>query len=105
MLQDADEGNVGFISGQALLNVLTKVVKKLTSEELERFVRFLDKDKLGRINYMDDVWQHPALKTKEVESRGARATFVRRVCDPGTEVRVVPRLGEHTAAVRAEFGD
>jgi crotonobetainyl-CoA:carnitine CoA-transferase CaiB-like acyl-CoA transferase len=27
------------------------------------------------------------------------------VCDPGTEVRVVPRLGEHTAAVRAEFGD
>jgi Ca2+-binding EF-hand superfamily protein len=53
MLQDADEGNVGFISGQALLNVLTKVVKKLTSEELERFVRFLDKDKLGRINYMD----------------------------------------------------
>ncbi len=69
--------------------------------------KLLDKGDIayGRINYMDDVWQHPALKTKEVESRGARATFVRRVCDPGTEVRVVPRLGEHTEAVRAEFGD
>jgi len=57
----------------------------------------------GRINYMEDVWQHPALKTKEVESQGKRATFVRRVCDPGTEVRVVPGLGEHSAAIRSEF--
>ena len=29
------------------------MVKKLSNVELERFVRFLDKDKLGRINYMD----------------------------------------------------
>ena len=29
--------------------------------------------------------------------------FVRRVCDPGTEVRVVPGLGEHSAAIRSEF--
>ena len=41
------------IKAQALLNVLTKVIKKLSLVELERFVRFLDKDKLGRINYMD----------------------------------------------------
>ena len=33
--------------------MLTKVIKKLSLVELERFVRFLDKDKLGRINYMD----------------------------------------------------
>lgn len=33
--------------------MLSKVVKKLTYEEIERFVRFLDKDKLGKINYMD----------------------------------------------------
>jgi len=67
--------------------------------------KLLDKGDIayGRINYMDDVWQHPALKTKEVESQGQRATFVRRVCDAGTEVRVVPGLGEHSAAIRSEF--
>lgn len=53
LLQDADETNVGLISAQALLNVLSKVVRKLSHDELERFVRFLDKDKLGKINYMD----------------------------------------------------
>ena len=32
---------------------MLKVVKKVSREDLERFVRFLDKDKLGRLNYMD----------------------------------------------------
>ena len=58
----------------------------------------------GRINYVDDVWQHPALKTKEIESRGQRSVFVRRVCDDGSVTRKVPELGEHTAALKAEFG-
>lgn len=53
LLQEVDESNVGLVSAQSLLNVLAKVVKKLTHEEIERFVRFLDKDKLGKINYMD----------------------------------------------------
>ena len=53
LLQEADETNVGLIKAQALLNVLIKVIKNLSHTELERFVRFLDKDKLGRINYMD----------------------------------------------------
>ena len=57
----------------------------------------------GRINYVDDVWQHPALKTKEIESRGQRSVFVRRVCDDGSVTRKVPALGEHTSALRAEF--
>ena len=52
-MQDADESNVGLISATALLNVLKMVVTKLNDTELERFVRFLDKDKVGRINYMD----------------------------------------------------
>ena len=52
-MQEADETNVGLIKAQALLNVLIKVIKNLSHTELERFVRFLDKDKLGRINYMD----------------------------------------------------
>ena len=53
LMQDADESNVGLISATALLNVLKMVVTKLNDTELERFVRFLDKDKVGRINYMD----------------------------------------------------
>lgn len=53
LMQEADESNVGLITAKALLNVLSRVITKLSHEELERFVRFLDKDKLGRIDYMD----------------------------------------------------
>ena len=35
------------------MTVLKKVISKLSDVELERFVRMLDKDKLGRIDYMD----------------------------------------------------
>lgn len=58
----------------------------------------------GRINYVDDVLKHPALKTKQVVSQGRVANFVRRVCDDSQTPRVVPGLGEHSAAIRAEFG-
>ncbi len=58
----------------------------------------------GRINHVDDVWQHRALKTKEVRSQGQLSTFVRRACDPGTVIYEVPTLGQHTAAVKIEFG-
>ena len=58
----------------------------------------------GRINYVDDVLKHPALKTKQVVSQGRVANFVRRVCDNEQTPRVVPGLGEHTDALRAEFG-
>ncbi len=57
----------------------------------------------GRINYVDDVLKHPALKTKQVLSGGRIANFVRRVCDTADAPRVVPALGEHSAAIRAEF--
>ncbi len=57
----------------------------------------------GRINNVHDVWAHPALKTKDVISRGQTATFVRRVCDTSTAPRVVPELGAHSAAIRREF--
>ena len=59
----------------------------------------------GRINFVDDVLKHPALKTRQVESRGATANFVRRVCDDEQTPRVVPALGEHNESLRAEFGD
>ncbi len=57
----------------------------------------------GRINNMRDVWQHPALKTKEVVSGDKSATMVRRVCDTESIPRKIPRVGEHNAAIRQEF--
>jgi len=52
-LQDEDDSNIGLISAEKLLNVLIKICKKQSRTDLDRFVRFLDKDKLARINYMD----------------------------------------------------
>ncbi len=72
----------------------------------EALSRLLDAGDIayGRINFVDDVLKHPALKTKQVVSQGLVANFVRRVCDNEQVPRVVPGLGEHTATVRAEFG-
>ena len=58
----------------------------------------------GRINTVEDVWSHPALKTKDVLSGDRQATFVRRVCDTEQTPRRVPAIGEHSAAIRREFG-
>ena len=52
-LQDLDTQNAGMVDGAALLRVLVKNITTVPREDLERFVRFLDKDKLGLINYMD----------------------------------------------------
>ncbi len=57
----------------------------------------------GNLNNCHDVWEHPALKTKQVVSGDNTATFVRRVCDAETEARAIPELGEHTDRLRAEF--
>lgn len=86
----------------ALKAELEKIFMQYTRDEL---ARILDQGSIayGRINNMREVWSHPALKTKEVVSRGQRATFVRRVCDQSTTPRVVPELGAHTAAIRREF--
>jgi len=53
LLQDQDETNIGLISGPSLLSVLTKVVKNVSRDDLDRFVRFLEKDKLGKLSYME----------------------------------------------------
>lgn len=57
----------------------------------------------GNLNNCRDVLTHPALKTKTVISQGKTATFVRRVCDTGAEVREIPALGQHSTQIRAEF--
>ncbi len=76
--------------------------KRYTRVEL---ARILEEGNIayGRINTVRDVWEHPQLKTKDVESQGQCSTFARRVCDSGDAPRHVPTLGEHTAAIRQEF--
>ncbi|MGH8598063.1 MAG: CaiB/BaiF CoA transferase family protein, partial [Gammaproteobacteria bacterium] len=88
---------------EALKSELETRIQRYTRDEL---AKILDAGSIayGRINNVREVWSHPALKTKEVMSRGSTATFVRRVCDAATTPRVVPALGEHTAAIRQEFG-
>ena len=57
----------------------------------------------GDLNNCADVWDHPALKTKTVDSQGQTSTFVRRVCDEKTEPRELPALGQHSEQIRDEF--
>jgi crotonobetainyl-CoA:carnitine CoA-transferase CaiB-like acyl-CoA transferase len=59
----------------------------------------------GNLNNCRDVWDHPALKTKEVVSGGKTSVFVRRVCDKSSTARAIPGLGEHSGKIRAEFLD
>lgn len=89
---------------EALKIELERVLLRHTREEL---ASILDRGSIayGRINNVQDVWSHPALKTKEVLSRGQTATFVRRVCDQADTPRVVPGLGAHTESIKKEFLD
>ncbi len=57
----------------------------------------------GNINNVQEVWDHPALKTKSVLSGGREAIVVRRVCDANEKAREIPRLDEHGEKIRAEF--
>ncbi len=95
-------------------NMLRVENRAALTSEIEKFTRRFPradvaaKMEAGGIAYGDmnncrDVWDHPALKTKQVDSGGDAAEFVRRVCDARTEPRVVPMLGEHTDKVRKEF--
>ena len=52
-LQEKDTDNAGLVDANGLLAVLVKLITTVPREDLERFVRFLDKDKLGKLNYMD----------------------------------------------------
>ena len=52
-LQEQDTQNAGLVDGGGLLRVLVKNIGTVQREDLERFIRFLDKDKLGMLNYMD----------------------------------------------------
>lgn len=52
MLEDADALNDGRVEPQSLKAVLLKIVS-LDEPTIDRFIRFLDKDRSGKIKYMD----------------------------------------------------
>lgn len=52
-LQEQDAQNAGLVDANGLLKVLLNSITSVPREDLERFVRFLEKDKLGRLNYME----------------------------------------------------
>jgi crotonobetainyl-CoA:carnitine CoA-transferase CaiB-like acyl-CoA transferase len=87
---------------EALKGALEKIFAVYTRAEL---ASVLDRGNIawGRLNSLEDVWSHPALKTHDVLTQRGRATFVRRVCDSETVPRELPALGAHTAAIRSEF--
>lgn len=53
LLQEVDKDNLGSIRASDLLKMLTKINNKISADDLERFVRFLDTDKLGNLNYLE----------------------------------------------------
>jgi Ca2+-binding EF-hand superfamily protein len=52
MLEESDPQNDGRIEGSALKLVLAKITTGIDQDTIDRFVRFLDKDTQGKINYM-----------------------------------------------------
>lgn len=64
----------------------------------------------GSVSSLDDLVDHPALRLRSITaSDGDRVALpahpVRRSAPWGESTPTVPRLGAHTAALRAEFGD
>ena len=95
-------------------NVLRIENREALTEEIENFTRRFTRAEVavkmeaggiayGNLNNCHDVWDHPALKTKDVKSGDKMSVFVRRVCDTETSARTIPALGEHTDSIRKEF--
>lgn len=55
LLQEQDKDNFGLVNEQQLLTALKAVVKSVPVADIERLVRYLEKDKLGKLNYMDFI--------------------------------------------------
>lgn len=52
LLEEADAQNDGKVEPQALKLALLKVTSDIDEETIARFVRFLDKDTQGKVDYM-----------------------------------------------------
>jgi Ca2+-binding EF-hand superfamily protein len=52
-LEDADPLNDGRVEPQGLKAVLKKILETVDEDSIDRFIRFLDKDRSGKIKYME----------------------------------------------------
>ena len=52
-MEDADPLNDGRVEPIGLKTALRKILNNIDEDTIDRFVRFLDKDKSGKIKYMD----------------------------------------------------
>ena len=56
LLEESDPLNDGRVEPQGLKFALKKVLKgngSISDEDIDRFVRFLDKDRAGKVDYMN----------------------------------------------------
>ncbi len=61
----------------------------------------------GEVNDVADLSEHPALKRIEVDTAGGHVSMVSppaSIVGEDYALRPVPALGEHSEAIRAEFG-
>lgn len=65
LFEEADPVNDGRIEPAALKIVLSKVTNNLDQETLDRFVRFLEKDTNGKINYLSFIQRMSDVANKE----------------------------------------
>jgi len=64
LLEEVDPLNDGRVEPQGLKSVLMKVVS-LDEDSIDRFIRFLDKDRAGKINYMEFLGRMGEVSNKD----------------------------------------
>lgn len=90
----------------AVDGVVAETFAALTISEAEDRLRRAG-TAFGRVNTLDGLARHPALRRLPVEVPGGSVEMIAPapIHDGAPpELRAVPRLGEHGAAIRAEFG-
>ncbi len=65
LLEDADPMNDGKVEPQGLKQALVKVLKNIDQTTIEKFIRFLDKEKTGKVNYMEFMKRMQEVSNRE----------------------------------------
>jgi crotonobetainyl-CoA:carnitine CoA-transferase CaiB-like acyl-CoA transferase len=101
------DANVKRVANRAALDAI--ILGVFAREPREAIIAKLEKAKVayGRVSSLDDLKAHPQNRTMEVDTPAGR----KRLLTPGAlhdgaipQFGPVPALGEHTAAVKREFG-
>ena len=66
MLEDCDSTNDGRVDPQGLKIALKSVLaNSIKEDDIDRFVRFMDKDKSGKIDYMEFISRMNEVSNRE----------------------------------------